>query len=252
MGVNDSAPRVRSQAGASHVVALDGESRPGMPQPPPSFPPARPASGSDATSTLQQTAPINRARRRRVVRRRRLLTALAAALMLVAGIGLRQALSTGAAPTGDAAAESAEWETTETTDEHHENGYLPDDELVTISDGYRLVEPAAEAFGRLEAAALEAGFALQINSAYRTYDEQVAMVERYGLLSEGGTAAQPGTSEHGWGIAVDLTLDAEQLAWFQANAGRFGFESTIAGEPWHWAYVGDDARVPMNDERPRS
>jgi D-alanyl-D-alanine carboxypeptidase len=121
----------------------------------------------------------------------------------------------------------------------YRNGDLPDEALVPITDGYRLVHPAAEAFGRLEAAALDAGFALQVNSAYRTYDEQVAMVEQYGLLSEGGTAAEPGTSEHGWGTAVDLTLDGEQLAWFEANAGRFGFRATVPGEPWHWAYAGE-------------
>lgn len=155
--------------------------------------------------------------------------ALAAALALTGGLALHRALT---APSASAAAAKP-------VGAAYRNGELPDEVLVPIADGHRLVRPAAEAFGRLEEAALEAGFTLQVNSAYRTYDEQVAMVEQYGLLSEGGTAAEPGTSEHGWGTAVDLTLDGEQLAWFEANAGRFGFQATVAGEPWHWNYVGE-------------
>ena len=150
------------------------------------------------------------------------LVAAAAALVVPRVLGSGE--QTVPAPTGSA---------------EYANGDLPDAALVTIIGDYRLIPAAAEAFARLEAAAGDAGFALQVNSAYRTYEEQVAMARQYGLLSEGGTAAEPGTSEHGWGTAVDLTLDADQLAWFQANAAAFGFQATIPGEPWHWNYVGE-------------
>ena len=63
-------------------------------------------------------------------------------------------------------------------------------------------------------------------------------------------AAVPGTSNHGWGLAVDLCGGIErfgtaQYAWMVANAGRFGFlHPTWADpgrgreEPWHWEYAG--------------
>ena len=33
----------------------------------------------------------------------------------------------------------------------------------------------------------------------------------------------PGTSNHGWGLAVDLDLDERAQAWMRTNAERFGF-----------------------------
>lgn len=170
-----------------------------------------------------------------VARRRRRVVVVAGllALTLLGGLTAHRMLLADSASAGDVGGSA--------TSTQHENGRLPDDALVSIGDGFRLTPAAAEAFGRLEEAALAAGFTLQVNSAYRSHDEQVAMVEEYGLVSEGGLAAEPGTSEHGWGIAVDLTLDARELGWFRGNAGRFGFAETIADEPWHWAYVGADS-----------
>ncbi|MBZ2195877.1 M15 family metallopeptidase [Occultella gossypii] len=122
-----------------------------------------------------------------------------------------------------------------------DNGRLDPATLVPIDSGqgtYLLVAEAAAAFEQVRAAALAAGVVFEINSAYRTYDEQVALAEQLGTLDEGGTAAEPGLSEHGWGISVDLTLDFEELGWMRANAGDFGFTETVAAEPWHWTYTG--------------
>lgn len=118
------------------------------------------------------------------------------------------------------------------------NGELPESALTEIGDGYRLTPDAAEAFASLRAAADEAGVTMSVNSAYRSYADQVEMVEAYGLLANGGRAAEPGTSEHGWGTAVDLTLDGSALVWIRENAGTYGFAETIPDEPWHWNYVG--------------
>lgn len=118
------------------------------------------------------------------------------------------------------------------------NGELPESALTEIGDGYRLTADAAEAFASLRAAASDAGMTMTVNSAYRSYADQVGMVEAYGLLADGGRAAEPGTSEHGWGTAVDLTLDGAALIWMRENAGTYGFAETIADEPWHWNYVG--------------
>ena len=63
------------------------------------------------------------------------------------------------------------------------------------------------------------------------------LVRRKGLYSQGGLAAKPGTSDHGWGMAVDLNLNANAQRWMRANAGRFGFVEDTPREPWHWAYT---------------
>jgi len=62
-----------------------------------------------------------------------------------------------------------------------------------------------------------------------------------------GLCAQPGTSNHGWGIAFDLSSNKGQLGrgnaanlaaynWVVANASNFGFVRDSA-ETWHWNYA---------------
>ncbi len=53
-------------------------------------------------------------------------------------------------------------------------------------------------------------------------------------------AARPGTSLHGWGLAVDIPF-ADAQAWLRRHALRWGWsdeEGRRVGEPWHWAYRG--------------
>jgi len=53
-------------------------------------------------------------------------------------------------------------------------------------------------------------------------------------------AAVPGTSNHGWGIAVDVPFSDAQ-AWIMRNGGRYGWshdEGLRVGERWHMRYVG--------------
>jgi D-alanyl-D-alanine carboxypeptidase len=59
---------------------------------------------------------------------------------------------------------------------------------------------------------------------------------RKGLYSQGGLAAKPGTSEHGWGMATDLDLNNKAQAWMRANGEKYGFVENTPREPWHWAY----------------
>jgi LAS superfamily LD-carboxypeptidase LdcB len=118
-----------------------------------------------------------------------------------------------------------------------------------------LVEPATRAWRALTAAALEAGHVLKISgpsSAYRTYAMQEYIFRQRYTTTPNGTrprrwegqlwykkpgvaaAAVPGTSNHGWGLAVDVgeerdgdsgteSLDAGTLEWLRVNAERFGF-----------------------------
>ena len=56
-------------------------------------------------------------------------------------------------------------------------------------------------------------------------------------------AAVPGTSNHGWGLAVDVWNVGQngRIEWLLENAQRFGFSWELQSEPWHIRYVlGDD------------
>lgn len=118
------------------------------------------------------------------------------------------------------------------------NGQIPASALSPIAgSSHSLWEPAARSFEAMRSAAAAEGVTIGITDSYRTYDTQVDLVRRKGLYSQGGLAAQPGTSMHGWGVAMDLKLDSTAQAWMRTNAGRFGYVENVAREPWHWQYV---------------
>ncbi|MEV6924268.1 M15 family metallopeptidase [Dactylosporangium sp. NPDC051485] len=117
------------------------------------------------------------------------------------------------------------------------NGKIPEGALQRVGGtDHRLQAPAATSLEALMSAARRDGVHIGITDSYRSYAEQVDLVRRKGLYSQGGLAAKPGTSDHGWGLAVDLDLDAKAQAWMRANAGRYSFAETTPREPWHWAY----------------
>jgi D-alanyl-D-alanine carboxypeptidase len=125
-----------------------------------------------------------------------------------------------------------------------QNGRLNTDTLMDIGNGHRLQKGAAEAYKRMTQAANNDGIYWSISKSYRTYEEQVRLAQPppigVGLYSEGGLAAEPGTSNHGWALAVDLGDGANiygtlQNNWLIENARNFGFY-TIPREPWHWEY----------------
>jgi LAS superfamily LD-carboxypeptidase LdcB len=119
------------------------------------------------------------------------------------------------------------------------NGQIPRSALQEVgSTGHRLWAPAGQALEQLLAAAARDGVQIGITDSYRSYDAQVDVAERKGLYSQGGLAAEPGTSPHGWGIAVDLDLNTQAQSWMRANAGQFGFVEDTPREPWHWVYQG--------------
>jgi LAS superfamily LD-carboxypeptidase LdcB len=85
------------------------------------------------------------------------------------------------------------------------------------------------------AAALD-GVTLSVSDSYRSIAEQQQTAVNVGLYREGGLAAVPGTSTHGWGLSVDIDLDARTRQWLRTNADRFGFAEDVAREPWHYTY----------------
>jgi D-alanyl-D-alanine carboxypeptidase len=117
------------------------------------------------------------------------------------------------------------------------NGKIPEQALKQVgSTRHRLWEPAAEALESLIAAAQRDGVKIGITDSYRPYAEQVDLARRKGLYSQGGLAAKPGTSDHGWGMAADLNLNAKAQAWMRANGPKFGFHEDTPREPWHWGF----------------
>jgi LAS superfamily LD-carboxypeptidase LdcB len=116
------------------------------------------------------------------------------------------------------------------------NGQIPTSALTAIGGGEHLAGPAASAFEQMRSAAARQGVTFGVNDGYRDLADQHRLASELGLYSQGGLAAEPGTSTHGLGLSVDLDLDGSALAWMRANAGRFGFVNDVAGEPWHWTY----------------
>lgn len=118
------------------------------------------------------------------------------------------------------------------------NGRIPADALATVGGtSHRLWAPAAQAFDTMLAAAARDGVRLDITDSYRSYDGQVDVAARKGLYSQGGLAAEPGTSPHGWGLALDLAPTDRAVGWLRANAGAYGFVEDTPREPWHWVYA---------------
>ena len=119
----------------------------------------------------------------------------------------------------------------------HGNGRVPWNALSTIAGtGHALWTPAARSFEAMRDAAARDGVTIGITDSYRTYESQVDLAERKGLYSQGGLAARPGTSDHGWGVAMDLRLDSTAQSWIRTNGATYGFAEDVPREPWHWAY----------------
>lgn len=113
-----------------------------------------------------------------------------------------------------------------------------------------------------------------VGEGYRTHAEQQQMMDdkissyiREGYSPKDAkrlakeTVAEPGTSEHELGIAVDINADTPQssneevYAWLADHAYQYGFilrypqfKYSVTGfdfEPWHYRYVGTDAALEI-------
>jgi D-alanyl-D-alanine carboxypeptidase len=130
---------------------------------------------------------------------------------------------------------------------HYSNGQLPSSVLCTLWNGTdKLRADAAVSVAKLNVAYRQRfGHDLCISDSYRSLDEQYTV-----KALKPGLAALPGTSEHGWGLALDVCdgissgLNANYY-WMRANAPRYGWDNpdwARAGgggpyEPWHWEYL---------------
>lgn len=146
------------------------------------------------------------------------------------------------------------------------NGRLPEGSMVRITKygacggAKTFKEPADSLVKMLDAARLE-NHQILYCEGYRSLPAQINCIPAKGwtggpahvklptaLKSRKGNfiglCAQPGTSNHGWALAFDLSTPAGQVSkgsaahiWLMANAGKFGFVQDPA-ESWHWEYTG--------------
>ncbi len=160
--------------------------------------------------------------------------------------------------------------------------YIPDDytvELETVQGKYKLDVKAAQSAKDLIAGAKEAGYDMQICSAYRTIEKSAELYQRkvqqylnagYSQAKAESEAAKwvapPGTSEHHTGLAMDIVSSDywgqysdlehdyekfDSFKWMYEHCAEYGFilrypkdKQDITGityEPWHYRYVGVEA-----------
>lgn len=133
-------------------------------------------------------------------------------------------------------------------DGDYENGKLPEEylkELLTVP-GFSLRHDASIMFDLMTVDFLEEfGRPIGITGTYRTFEAQVSLKAQKPFL-----AAPAGTSNHGWGLAVDLngpeaSFGTVERQWLLDNGWKYGwFSPTWAQatgykpEPWHFEYMG--------------
>ena len=157
----------------------------------------------------------------------------------------------------------------------------PDGKLVTIKyKKTRGVKAAVDALKEMLEAAKEDGIGKwQISAGYRTWDDQVSMLNAKvksiqkshkdwssskARRSALRTVAEPGSSEHHLGLAFDINkkgaskfAGTKQSDWLNEHCWEYGFiiryqkekEKTTGfeAEPWHIRYVGIEHALYMRD-----
>jgi LAS superfamily LD-carboxypeptidase LdcB len=172
-----------------------------------------------------------------------------------------------------------------------ENGKLPNELLVPAhipGKNWSLHPTAARACRAIVAAMGAEGIQVRATGTYRSYSSQVSLfISRYEPVSYAryattrssrrkvwkeavqsgyssiywvmkqidgkwpAMAAAPGTSNHGWALAVDFaeeldgdpqveSISSRAVAWLVKNAHIYGWSAEAQSEPWHWRYIAGD------------
>ena len=145
-------------------------------------------------------------------------------------------------------------------------GYAPSDlvQLTTGSTytvgraGIYLRRDAAVALDTMAAAAIKSGIKLPVNSAYRSFEYQKTVFNRWvqidGEEEAERESSRPGTSQHQLGTAVDFgSIDetffyTKECRWLYEHAAEYGWSLSfpdgyedVTGykwECWHFRYIG--------------
>jgi len=117
------------------------------------------------------------------------------------------------------------------------NGRLLASELGSIGGGYYLRRDAAAAFVAMSNdAARRWGSHITVVSAYRTYAQQVYLWNNVPHAHDPNWVAPPGTSNHGWGLAVDLA--SSWCRWAVDQIGSYyGWAKRCSDAPLEWWHV---------------
>lgn len=135
---------------------------------------------------------------------------------------------------------------TESKDVTYSNGQLPKEALCNLTAKNHSLRPHAAVAFEAMSKAFERKFSepLCLTDSYRTLAVQRDLKLRKPVL-----AAVPGTSNHGWGLAVDLCGDVsrfntEEHEWLRLHGPSFGWDNPkwarqngSKPESWHWEYV---------------
>ena len=154
-------------------------------------------------------------------------------------------------------------------------------ELTEVADGYQVDSRIVKATKKMLRDAEKAGMNIIVCSAYRSVKRQKQVFNEsvQDRLNQGMnywdafqdtrmSVAEPGTSEHAMGLALDLIsnqyaeLDKKQektkeAKWLAENCSKYGFilryppsKTDITGiiyEPWHYRYVGVEDATKIMD-----
>lgn len=152
-----------------------------------------------------------------------------------------------------------------------------DVELTELSNGEKVDSRIYPQLQQMFDDARAEGLELFVREGYRTtQDQKDIMNERIQQYQDEGYSrgeakeraeeyvAEPGTSEHELGIAVDINADTSKCSsdavytWLANNAYKYGFikrypddKTEITGvnnEPWHYRYVGVDSALEMQEK----
>ena len=153
--------------------------------------------------------------------------------------------------------------------------FEPDD-LVDISsdyaseDDFKASRIAYNAYKKMSDAAKSEGYEIVINSAYRSYQDQLDVIDyyknAYGQNYVDKYVAKAGFSEHQTGLAFDIGsrsvnvfADSKEYEWMQDNAYKYGFilrfskkYESVTGfrsEPWHYRYVGVEIATYIHEHK---
>jgi hypothetical protein len=143
-----------------------------------------------------------------------------------------------------------------------ENGEVPERRLITAAPGCRVERGAGPSLALLFRLAQRSGVDLTGRDCYRPLSGQVAVSQQWTAAGNSACAAAPttgpggqvqGTSNHGWGKAVDfgdpgpMGFGTRGYAFLKAQAAVLGWNHPAWAEPggspcpeaWHWEWVGD-------------
>ena len=147
-------------------------------------------------------------------------------------------------------------------EDYHYGELVTVDKKYSVNDNDKLEKKTYEAFKQLVEAAEKENLHIRSKSAYRSYNTQKNLYERYkktnGFEWAEKWSAHPGNSEHQTGLALDVCSkdtytiqkfsSTKEFLWMKDNSYKYGFilrypegKEDITGynyEAWHYRYVG--------------